>query len=124
MNVLTGTQGDTFVRDVTLSNEDGPFNLAFCKVWWTVKRRTSIPDNLASIQGFWEDSGASIYLTVADLESGVVRVTVPAEIMANLSGEYLYDFQVSSPDPTIGIRTVSRGKLSIEEDITQSIVAP
>jgi hypothetical protein len=104
-----------------LDKAGGPLNLAGCQIALTMRKY---------LRGVWEDAPVAVALSwtegnpngisVSDLASGIVSITIPNETMATLAtapnAKYRYDVEITDAagDPV----TTHEGDVSVFADVT------
>lgn len=125
MAQLTTVRGDTFTYTATITDETGAASdLTDCTVWVTIKAQPGDTDDNAIARAYWVSGGASSGITVSTPASGQFTVSFAASATTNwvADGQYFYDVQLKNL--ANAIRTVDRGTVLVQGDITRRTTTP
>lgn len=103
-------RGDTFVEELQLKDADG--DLITDAGWtWRFTVRTSVPATSVV-----DDDDATISKS-GSFTDGLATLTVPSTDMEIDAGEYLFDYQIRSPDGELN--STVYGDFIVDGDITR-----
>lgn len=111
MTTLFATIGDSFERLAAVKHEnDQPYPLDHCILWFTVTPQFGEPDTNAVIKNYWEDGGGQSGIDVQIPELGQAIVSMTPEQTALLEQRaYRWDLQID--DAWGRVTTISHGIL-------------
>ena len=101
-----------------------PDNSPVSEAWWTLKERTSDPDDTAVMQIHITTSGSSIGAVINNLDGTVLLKFTPTPTQTTFSSDtdnatYFYDIQVQLADGEI--YTLEIGKVFLMDTITKAL---
>lgn len=100
-------EGDDYAGTVTVRNEDGtPAVITGYSAKAQIRR--AVAD---------EDAVVAVEITTA-VASPTVNLSIPHAITATMSGDYVWDLQLTTP--TGAIITVIRGKVKVTSEVTRA----
>jgi len=104
-------QGDTFILGLTVKDELGAGIALTSSPAWTAKCNFKRASELTPIKTL-TSSGGGITLDASSTAGKIVIKTTTDD----LTGEYLYDFEMT--DPSGNVRTYIGGKVTVTKDVT------
>lgn len=123
MTTLILRPGDDFTYTASVTDEDEePFDLTGCTLWFTVKRRLSDADEDAMAALYWTSEDAD-GITVSDEASGVAEIAIDADATAEFTqAAHRWDLQIEDTGPKK--RTVDSGILVVMPAVTMRTTTP
>lgn len=117
------TRGDSLILNLTVTQRDGnvlvPVDLTNATIWMTAKKKYSDPD-----PGVFQIRTPDDIKIDANPATGKAKIVVPGPATTSLRYdpnslrvELVYDVQVKTPDGIV--QTVAKGKLLVDQDVTQ-----
>lgn len=124
LTTLFVTPGDSFTHIETVTDVDGAaYPLAGCKLWFTVKRRRTDADINAIAALAWVSGLSSTGITVDDLNTGVVTITIPPTgTLGFVQAAHYWDLQLQ--EASGAVRTVASGMIVVRRGVTTRTTTP
>lgn len=121
VNTITMYIRDDRTLSVSVNTDAGaPVDLTDAKMWFTVKQRSTDPDDQALIQKRTANAGGSdAQVKVITPATGKAEIyIVPADTLSMNPGTYIYDIQVTLASGKT--YTITRDKITFKEDVTKA----